>query len=107
MAGTATAAEPVYSIFQDEEDFRELLEDFFTSVQDRRSILQESFQAHQIGTIRVHAHQLKGAGGGYGFEDLTALAAVLEEACRHPDPSLDEIGPLLDDLVAYMSRIRI
>ena len=107
MTGTVTATEPVYSIFQDEEDFRELLEDFYSSVQDRREILRESFKSQQIGTIRVHAHQLKGAGGGYGFEDLTELAAHLEEACKQPAPSLDEIGPLLDNLISYMSRIRI
>ncbi|MBI1346391.1 hypothetical protein GC163_08880 [bacterium] len=107
MVSAAATFEPVYSIFQDEEDFRELLSDFYESVQERRGLLRESMQGRQIGTLRVHAHQLKGSGGGYGFEDLTELAARLEEACKQSEPDLNEIGSLVDDLVSYMSRIRI
>jgi histidine phosphotransfer protein HptB len=107
MAPSTTTAEPIYSIFQDEEDFRELLADFYDSAQQRRGVLQDSFQTGQLGTIRVHAHQLKGAGGGYGFEGLSDIAAQLEDACKSDQPRLDEIGPLLDDVVDYLGRIRI
>ncbi len=104
---SAETAEPIYSIFQDEDDFRELLEDFFTSANQRRTVLQESFASGQIGTIRVHAHQLKGAGGGYGFERLSDIASELEEACKRPEPNLNEVCRRLDKVVDYLSRIRI
>ncbi len=107
MTVSSVSAEPIYSIFQDEEDFRELLADFKQSAETRRGLLEESFRGGQVGTIRVHAHQLKGAGGGYGFEGLSELAAQLEEACKRPTPDLDEIGPLLDHVMDYLGRIRI
>lgn len=103
---TLSSAEPIYSIFQDDEDFRELLGEFVSSARERRSLLEGYYAQGQIGTLRVHAHQLKGAGGGYGFEGLSVLAEELEDACKAPQPDLDEIGPLLDDVVSYLSRIQ-
>lgn len=103
----AESADPIYSEFQDDEDFRELLEDFFSVANTRRETLAKSFAAGQINEIRTNAHQLKGSGGGYGFERLSELSAELEDACRQPEPSLDQIGPLLDDVIDYLARIRI
>ena len=102
-----TSVEPVYSSYRDEEDFQELLEEFLQSAQVRRHELQSSFLAGEIDAVRAQAHQLKGAGGGYGFEGLSVLAAQLENVCKYSDSSPEEIAPLLDDLVDYLSRIRI
>jgi histidine phosphotransfer protein HptB len=104
---TATTAEPIYSVFRDEDDFRELLEEFVSHVAERREVLESCYAMGQIGTVRVQAHQLKGAGGGYGFEELTELAARLEEACKRNEPDLNEIGPLLDNVVDYLGRVRV
>ena len=103
----AADSAPIFSIYQDEEDFRELLEDFYTSAQSRRALLSDSFRNGELHTVRVQAHQLKGSGGGYGFEGLSELACTLEDACKSPNPQLDQIAPLLDDVIDYLSRIRI
>ncbi|MDX1970297.1 MAG: Hpt domain-containing protein [Planctomycetaceae bacterium] len=103
----AETAEPIYSIYQDEDDFRELLEEFYTSANERRTTLQQSLATRQLGTIRIHAHQLKGAGGGYGFEGLSQIASELEVACQQPQPDFDEICRRLDQVVDYLGRIRI
>lgn len=107
MSHAADAVEPIYSAYQSDEDFRELLEDFYTAAHERREELQTSFAAGELVQVRTQAHQLKGAGGGYGFDGLSELAAHLEDACRQPAPQLDEIAPLLDRVVDYLGRIRI
>lgn len=104
---SAVDVAPIFSAFQDEEDFRELLEDFFVSAQDRRRVLSQLLADREWHAIRKQAHQLKGSGGGYGFDGLSELAAQLEEVCSQSEPTLEEISPLLDDVVDYLSRIRI
>lgn len=97
----------VYSIYQDDPDFQELLAEFTAAAAGRSQSLQESFAAGEVASIRVQAHQLKGAGGGYGFAELSELAGRLEDACKDPVPSLDRIGPMLNLVVDYLSRVRI
>ena len=96
---------PVYSTMADDPEFRELLEMFAAEMVERRSDLTASFQAGDIEALRMKAHQLKGAGGGYGFDGLTTVAADLEQACK--DGNLPRIAATLEQTLHYLSRIAI
>lgn len=76
---------PVRSQFSDDPDFAELLEFFVEALPERREFLTSCHQSNDVDGLRVAAHQLKGAGGGYGFDQLSSLAAQLEEACKAAD----------------------
>ena len=94
---------PIRSEYADDPDFRELLGDFTSALPDRRDNL---LAAHRTGVpedLRVQAHRLKGAGGGYGFPELSELAAALEVACRNHEPA--RMAEALEALVRYMNRI--
>ena len=100
------AIEPVYSELRDEEDFRPLLEDFAQAAVERRAQLADWFAAGQFEDIRVTAHQLKGSGAGYGFPELSTLAASLETACKSTTRTPADIEQHLDRLVCYLDRVR-
>jgi HPt (histidine-containing phosphotransfer) domain-containing protein len=106
QATLSSAAEPIYSLYREEPDFQELLDYFVTTAAERRVELQSLYESRSVDDLRVQAHQLKGAGGGYGYPGLSELAATLETACKQPLPNLDEIGPLLDQLVDYLGRVQ-
>lgn len=98
---------PIYSRFRADLDFRELLEDFVVSTHERRASLEASFAEKSVPELRRQAHQIKGAGGGYGFDSLSQAAARLEVACQQPEPRLDEIGQLLNDVIDHLNRVAV
>ncbi len=102
---TVSTDSPVYSSFAEDDDFGELLEYFFAALPERRTLLQESRQDGNIEQLRTQAHQLKGAGGGYGFPGLSETASRLEDACKQDNH--DAIDETLDRLIQYLDRIRV
>lgn len=55
--------------------------------------------------IRVSAHGMKGAGGGYGFPEISRLGTALEEGARQRDAAA--ITALVASLEAYLGRIEV
>lgn len=56
-------------------------------------------------SIRAVAHGMKGAGGGYGFAEISRLGAAMEEGARLRDAAA--IGALAASLEAYLARVEI
>jgi len=56
-------------------------------------------------TVRVAAHGMKGAGGAYGFAEISRLGAAMEEEARRRDATA--IAALAASLEAYLGRIEI
>ena len=76
------AHEPIRSIFENDPDMMEIVRDFAAALPERRRSLQALLEANALDALQVAAHQLKGAGGGYGFQPITDTAARLEQALR-------------------------
>jgi HPt (histidine-containing phosphotransfer) domain-containing protein len=55
--------------------------------------------------IRGSAHGMKGAGGGYGFPEISRLGAALEEGARQRDAAA--IAALVASLEEYLGRIEV
>lgn len=95
----------VYSDFCSDPEYRGLLELFAEALPERRRRLTAAFRSGSFQELRTLAHQLKGAGGGFGFPDLTRCAAELESACKSASPDL--VAAALDRMLAYMERIAV
>ena len=95
--------EIVRSRFAGDPDFRELLEWFVGSLAELAGTMRDQMRSADYAGLQVHAHQVKGAAGGYGFPELTTLAAELERACRAGDPVC--IARELDRMLAHIARI--
>ncbi len=54
-------------------------------------------------TVLVAAHGMKGAGGGYGFPEISRLGAAMEEGARQRDAAA--ISALVASLEAYLARV--
>jgi HPt (histidine-containing phosphotransfer) domain-containing protein len=101
----ANATDRVYSIFASDPDYRELLEMFVEGMPAKQVELEACFRAETLEPLALKAHQIKGAGGGYGFPGLTDRAAALEAACQAHDRSA--VASTLNALIEYMNLLTV
>jgi HPt (histidine-containing phosphotransfer) domain-containing protein len=72
----------IRSTYEDDPDMLEIVREFAAELPARVSKLEALLAAHELRELQTLAHQLKGAGGGYGFPQITELAASLEAALK-------------------------
>ena len=95
----------LYSTLGDDPDLSGLVELFVEEMPERIDALTRTFKDRQIEELGCIAHQLKGAAGSYGFDQITPLAAKLEADARG-DASWETITESLETLVDTCSRLR-
>lgn len=95
----------VRSTFAGEDDFAELLRGFAELIPQKRQSLLAMKEAGEFEPLQAFAHQLKGAGGGYGFPGLSEAAAELEQICKNRNA--DDLSQAVDRLVDYLDRIEV
>lgn len=104
-AQSFTDNSPIRSEFSNDEDFAELLEMFTAELPERMRNMKEKFAAQDVPGLTTLAHQMKGAGGGYGFPQLSEISARLEQACK--DNAEQQIKQDLDEVLHCMNRIQL
>lgn len=83
---------------------REFLDEAAGKIREIRDLYQEKFppEKQQVERITYLAHQLKGAGGSYGFPEISRDAAELEEEV---EAAAGGKGDLREAISARISRL--
>ena len=85
--------------------FEPLIPKFLTNRKKEVVTMQAALAAQDYETVRTVAHGMKGAGGSYGFDRITEIAAVVEQAAKTGDSSAIECQlPLLG---SYLDRVQV
>jgi len=99
--GTAAILRSKYA---DDEQMRDLLAKFVGGLPDRVSRIMDSLHRGELEDLRRLLHQLKGAGGGYGFAPITAAAAQAESAIK-TGQAIDAITAQVNELVELIRTV--
>ncbi|HEY3168027.1 MAG TPA: Hpt domain-containing protein [Candidatus Binatia bacterium] len=86
-------------------DLEDLIPNFMANRQNDLIIMRHAIDTDDYETVRSLAHGLKGAGGGYGFDALTEIAAAIEQAAKTKDSR--QIRAWLTDLADYLEKVEI
>ena len=86
---------------------------FVSKLPDRVSHLSTLLQEQNLDELKRAVHQLKGAGGGYGFPQITEAAAAAERKTKEilalnpgaTDAELGGVAAAIDDLFAVIRKI--
>ena len=95
--------EPLYSSILDEDpDYIDLVNNYIGSLEPMKYDLLQAFEASDWESLRGLIHQVKGTGGGYGYEDITRVAAQIEFQIINQDYA--EVSYLLQQLFKLFAR---
>ena len=67
--------------------------------------LEEALRKSDYARIRFIGHDLKGSGGGYGFDGASAIGKLLEEAAKRSDG--EEARRQIAALREYLNRVEV
>ena len=92
------------SAFADDPDMKELVASFVSDLPTSVSRMIDLLRSQDLQELHRVVHQLKGAGGGYGFDRVTSLAAHADQAIKTGGP-IDVIRREVDSLIAFIRDI--
>ncbi len=102
----------IFSSFADDPDMKELVDLFVGEMSERISQLRIMDSACDLIQLQRLAHQLKGAGGGYGFPTLSTAAAKVEDLIKglaananKDKQSLDSVHADVKQLIELCQRV--
>jgi len=82
---SADSPRPIESELSDDPDFVEIINQFVSGLAEKLQSMQQALANGDFETLGRLAHQLKGAGGSYGYPALTDLSKALENTAKAGD----------------------
>jgi CheY-like chemotaxis protein len=80
------------SLFIDDPDMAPIIQRFIGRLAEQLDAMHETLAGHAHDELRRLAHKLKGAGGSYGYPQLTDACRVLEDAAIAKDVAAENAG---------------
>jgi histidine phosphotransfer protein HptB len=104
-AAATNSTGAIYSPLAADPDMAQLVALFVDELPARVAAIRQAADGADWSHVRLLAHQLKGAGGSYGFPQITAAAGALERACKEQLGN-DELASALQQFAAVCGRAR-
>jgi signal transduction histidine kinase/DNA-binding response OmpR family regulator len=107
VAATAPAAggNVIASDYANDPDMREVIDEFVARLPVQVAGIKRMLDERNLDELRRAVHQMKGAGGGYGFAQITTFAAKAEQAVKDGG-SLEKIAGQVEELVQLVRRVQ-
>ena len=85
--------------------FEPLMPKFLANRKKEVTAMQAAMVELDFETVRKISHGMKGAGGSYGLDRVSEMAAVIEQAAKAADAAIImREMPLLED---YLARVEV
>jgi CheY-like chemotaxis protein/HPt (histidine-containing phosphotransfer) domain-containing protein len=78
---------------------------FLESTREDLRALSQALEIPDYSKIRFIGHDLKGSGGGYGFDKISVIGRSIEEAAKRSDA--EEVGKQIAALADYLDRVDV
>lgn len=86
-------------------DWKNLQKVFLTIASEKLHLMEQAFSNKNFSLIQLYAHQLKGSGASFGFNEVTEIAGQIEEKCLQN--SCEEVEGLLKKLNNVIENFKL
>jgi Hpt domain len=86
-------------------DLADLVPGFLDNRRRDVAKLADLLESGNFVDIRLIGHSMKGAGGGYGFDEITNIGDAIERAALATDNKAIQAG--IDQLADYLARVEV
>jgi HPt (histidine-containing phosphotransfer) domain-containing protein len=104
-AAAPAGGETLQSTYASDPDMREVIDEFVGRLPAQVFAIRRLLEENNLDELRRQVHQMKGAGGGYGFGDITTYAAKAEMAVKEGG-TLERISAEVESLVQLVRRVQ-
>lgn len=80
-----------------------IVPDFLNNRKKDCELIHQMLEKGAFDEIRVIGHRMKGAGGSYGFDDISEIGEIVEEASQKADH--ETIRAAVQRLANYLERV--
>lgn len=98
-------SEPKRNVVYVDEDLEELVPQYLENRREDLEMMQAAIATGDYETVRSLGHQMKGSGGGYGFDVITEIGISLEVAAKLND--LENIRKWLSELAELLETVEV
>ncbi|MDO8354920.1 MAG: Hpt domain-containing protein [Nitrospirota bacterium] len=88
-----------------DQDLEEIVPGFLENRRGDVNTLERALKENDLRAIHLIGHRLKGDGGGYGFDAISVIGGVLEQAAAREDRVV--IRRQIAELVDYLARVTV
>lgn len=88
-----------------DEDLEDLVPMFLEGRREDIETIKEKLEGGDFETVRVLGHNMKGSGGGYGFERISEMGEVIEAMAK--EGNKERILQELTALLNYLDSVKI
>ena len=86
-------------------DLKDLIPNYLDNRRRDNEMILSALDKNDMETIRILGHTMKGSGGGYGFNAITDIGALLEKSAREGDTGGVRLG--IERLDAYLNQVEV
>jgi HPt (histidine-containing phosphotransfer) domain-containing protein len=86
-------------------DLKELIPNFLANRRKESMELEQAVMREDFEALRMIGHNMKGVGGGYGFQQITDLGLEIENAAKHRDG--ERVRQCLQRYRAYLESVNV
>lgn len=105
MRHSSRAAEPGRVTVSIDSDLEEIVPLFLENRRRDVVTLRTAVAEDDLKTVRLLGHRMKGDGGGYGFEVISDIGEILEQAAIRKDRRV--IAQQIGKLDEFLSRVDV